>query len=54
MVDPRKMTNDDLALHIEFWANMNQELTIGQLAFFDEVVWRLRLLVDKEQETSNE
>jgi len=48
--DPRKMSNDELALNIEFWAMVNTDLTEGQMKFFEEVVWRLRMMVDKEQE----
>lgn len=46
---PSELTNDELALHIEFWASLNEELTDMQRKFFDEAVWRLRLTTDKEK-----
>lgn len=39
-----KYTNDDMALHIEFWLSLNGELTEGQVKFFEEVAWRLRMM----------
>lgn len=49
-MDPKKMSNDALASNIELWALMQDDLTIAQLSFFDEVIWRLKLMSDKEQE----
>lgn len=49
-MDPRKMTNDTLAITLELWAMTNDELTTAQLAYFDEIIWRLKLTSDKEQE----
>lgn len=51
---PQDLTNDELALHIEFWSSLDDSLTEGQKKFFEEVVWRLRLMVEKEQENTNE
>ena len=53
MKAPSELTNDELALHVEFWAALNEDLTDGQKKYFEELVWRLRLLPDKEQENSN-
>lgn len=52
MKSPSQITNEDLALHIELWAMLNEELTEGQRKYFEEVVWRLRLM--KEQEKIDE
>lgn len=46
--DISKYTNDDMANHIDFWVGLNGELTDGQVKFFTEVAWRLRLMSDKE------
>lgn len=51
---PQDLTNDELALHIEFWMSLDGSLTDGQINFFEEVIWRLRLMVEKEQENNNE
>lgn len=51
---PQDLTNDELALHIEFWMSLEGSLTDGQKSFFEEVIWRLRLMVEKEQENNNE
>jgi len=45
---PQDLTNDELALHIEFWMSLNDELTEGQKGFFEEVIWRFRMMSDKE------
>lgn len=51
MKDPKKLSNDDLALHLDFWTVLQEtELTDRQKEFFKEIVWRLRLAADKEQE----
>lgn len=54
MKDPRELSNDDLAVHIEIWAVLNEELTDSQMRYFNEVIWRLRLMSDKEQEKISE
>jgi hypothetical protein len=51
---PQDLSNDELALHIEFWMSLEGSLTDAQKSFFEEVVWRLRLMVEKEQENNNE
>lgn len=53
---PQNLTNDELALHIEFWMALEETLTDGQKNFFGEVIWRLRMMTDveKEQENKNE
>lgn len=53
---PQDLTNDDLALHIEFWMALEETLTEGQKSFFEEVIWRLRMMsdVEKVQENNNE
>lgn len=48
-MDPKKMTNDTLALSIELWTSTNDALTSVQKEFFAEVVWRLKLMTDKEK-----
>ncbi len=53
-MDPRKMPNDTLALTLELWAMTNDDLTASQLAYFDEIAWRLKLTTDKEQEKIDE
>lgn len=53
MKKPSELTNDDLALNIELWAMINPDLTEGQKKYFEEVVWRLRMMVDKEKENKN-
>ena len=53
-MDPRKMPNDTLALCLELWAMTNDELTDSQLAYFDEIAWRLKMMADKEQEKIDE
>lgn len=50
MKSPSQITNEDLALHIELWAMLNESLTEEQKKYFEEVVWRLRLM--KEQENT--
>lgn len=51
---PKELTNDELALHLELWLTLNEELTEGQKEYFEEFIWRLRMTPDMEQETSNE
>lgn len=53
MKSPKDFTNDELALHLELWVALNDELTESQEKYFEEVIWRLRLTADKEQEKSN-
>jgi hypothetical protein len=43
---PREMTNEELAMHLELWTALNDELLPGQVAFFEEAIWRLRLMVE--------
>lgn len=44
MKEPKEMTNEELALHIEMWlAYGDTNLNTNQLSYFDEVIWRLRL-----------
>lgn len=50
MKEPRKLTNDELALHLELWVALNEELTTNQLSYFEEILFRLRLTSDKELE----
>lgn len=54
MKSPSQFTNEDLALHIELWTMLNEELTEDQKKYFEEVVWRLRLMSNKEQEKVDE
>lgn len=51
---PCEMTNDLLAQHIELWMELEKNLTDGQKDFFREVLWRLRLTFDFEEERKNE
>lgn len=48
-----KQDNDSLALHLEFWAALEEGLTEHQKKFFDEVVWRLRLASYELKEDEN-
>lgn len=48
MKSPREYTNDELAIHLELWVALNEELTERQKDFFEEFVWRLRLTPDLE------
>jgi len=46
-----EMTNDDLALHLEFWLVADGTVsTDNQKTFFEEVAWRLRLMVSIEED----
>lgn len=55
MKHPKELTNDDLALALELWAMLNkEEFTESQQNYFEEIVWRLRLMSNKEQEINNE
>lgn len=54
MKSPTQFTNEDLALHIELWTALNEELTENQKKYFEEVVWRLRLMSKTEQEKIDE
>jgi hypothetical protein len=54
MREAKQLTNDELALHLELWTMMNSELTTQQTSYFDEIVWRLLMLPDKEKENQNE
>lgn len=53
MKPPKDITNDDLALHIEFWYSVNDQLTERQKSYFEETVWRLRMMVDHSKEKEN-
>lgn len=46
---PKEMTNEELAMHVEFWFTVNQDLSEIQKAFFEEVVFRLRLMFNSEE-----
>lgn len=51
MNNPKELTNDALALHLELWAELSkEELTHEQYKYFEEIVWRLKLMSDKEKE----
>lgn len=50
MKTPSQFTNEDLALHIELWMMLNEELTDSQKKYFEEVIWRLRLMNNTEKE----
>lgn len=54
MKDWQKQDNDSLALHLEFWLALNEELTEQQKKFFEEVIWRLRLTSYELKEGKNE
>lgn len=49
-MDPKKMSNDTLALSVELWTLTNDNLTDVQKQFFAEVIWRLKLMSDVERE----
>lgn len=50
MKEPKELTNEELALHIEMWAAYGgADLTVNQMAYFDEVIWRLRLSADADK-----
>lgn len=42
MKAPKEMTNDELALHLEMFANFG-DLNQNQIDYLLEIVWRLRL-----------
>lgn len=47
---PEKMTNEALAQGLELWVLIEEEqLFEAQKDYFKEIVWRLRLMTDKEQ-----
>lgn len=50
MKTPSEFTNDELSLLLELWVALNENLTDSQKKYFEEVIWRLRLTADKEQE----
>lgn len=54
MKTPQELTNDELALHLELWTVLNDQLSDSQIKYFDELIWRLRLFPDKELEKLNE
>lgn len=38
-----KCTNEELVIHLELWAALEENLTQRQKEFFEEVTWRLLL-----------
>lgn len=48
-----KVTNEEMALHLELWLNLDGRVeSQSQVDFFDEVCWRLRLTTDKANSES--
>lgn len=53
-MDPKKVTNECLAATLELWALLNEEeFNKTQMSYFEEIVWRLRLMPDQEKENLN-
>lgn len=45
-----KLTNDELALHLELWLNLDGRVSDkNQRDFFDEITWRLRLTKEEDE-----
>lgn len=46
----KKMTNEEMALHLDFWLTADGTVTTNtQEEFFKELIWRLRLMKDEEK-----
>lgn len=50
-MNPSKMTNEALAQGLELWVSIEDEkLFEPQKEYFNEIIWRLRLMTDVEKE----
>lgn len=50
----KNVPNDVMALNLELWLDLDAKVqTDAQKDFFDEVIWRLRLMTESEMETEH-